>query len=84
MCNNSLRVIALLIFFACFANPVAGTTQERSESVLENEVRQDVEDLHSFFVGWYNGTLPDSAFETEFLARLDPDFTIMRFGIMSW
>ena len=51
---------------------------------MENEVRQDVEDLHSFFVGWYNGTLPDSAFETEFLARLDPDFTIMRFGIMSW
>lgn len=45
--------------------------------MLENEVRQDIEDLHSFFVGWYNGTVPDSAFETEFLARLDPAFSII-------
>lgn len=54
---------------------------ERSEPVsdtaLENEIRQDIEALHEFFVGWYNGTLPEAAYENEFAARLDPNFTII-------
>ena len=44
---------------------------------LEEAVRGDVVALHDFFVGWYGGELPESAFETEFLARLDPAFTII-------
>ena len=44
---------------------------------LEEAVREDVVALHDFFVGWYGGELPQSAFETEFLARLDPAFTII-------
>lgn len=54
---------------------------ERSEPVidtaLENEIRQDIEVLHEFFVGWYNGTLPEIAYDTEFAARLAPTFTIV-------
>ena len=54
---------------------------ERSEPVidtaLENAVRQDIEALHEFFVGWYNGTLPEAAYEAEFAARLNPAFTII-------
>jgi hypothetical protein len=66
---------------ALLAIPAVAATDERSaivpETALENKIRQDVEDLHDFFVGWYNGTLPESAFETEFAARLDPAFTII-------
>lgn len=48
-----------------------------SQTELENAVRQEVEDLHAFFVGWYNGDLPESAYETAFLAKLDSGFTII-------
>ena len=48
-----------------------------SQFELENAVRQEVEDLHDFFVGWYNGDLPKSAYETDFLAKLDRGFTII-------
>lgn len=47
------------------------------DPALENEVRQDIEGLHDFFVGWFNGDLPESAYATEFEARLDPAFTII-------
>ena len=56
--------------------PAAGTMTTgqglfaRSEPVtdtaLENELRQDIEALHEFFVGWYNGNLPENAYDTEF------------------
>ena len=46
-------------------------------STLEEEVRHEIEGLHKFFVGWFTGTLPISAFETEFLARFDPDFLLI-------
>jgi hypothetical protein len=47
------------------------------KSVLENTIRQDIEDLHAFFVAWYNGNLPDHAVDDEFVARLSTDFTII-------
>lgn len=72
---RQILVIALLFL------PLVGMANEESKTVtdpiVENQVRQDIEDLHDFFVGWYNGKLPDSAFESEFAARLDPAFTII-------
>ena len=60
---------------------VAGSTNREvetvKESVLENEIRQEVEELHAFFVAWYNGNLPDRAFDEEFVARLGSEFTII-------
>lgn len=46
-------------------------------SNLESKVRDEVEALHRFFVGWFSGILPISAFETEFLARFDRDFLLI-------
>lgn len=71
--------ICLIVLLLCLsANSVA---QERNEamdqSALENAVKQEIEDLHAFFVGWYNGALPQNAYETGFLAKLDSGFTII-------
>lgn len=44
---------------------------------LESEVRHEVEALHNFFVGWFSGSLPVNAFETQFLSRLDRDFALI-------
>ena len=44
---------------------------------LEAQLREEIKALHAFFVGWYNASLPKSAFETEFIARLDTGFTII-------
>lgn len=45
--------------------------------MLETQLREEVIALHDFFVGWYNASLPESAFDTEFMARLDDGFTII-------
>lgn len=46
---------------------------------LQTAVREEIEDLHRFFVGWFTGVLPreDEVFEKEFLARLDADFVLI-------
>lgn len=71
--------ICLIALLLCL--PFNSLAQERSQAMsqteLENAVRQEVEDLHAFFVGWYNGDLPESAYETAFLAKLDSGFTII-------
>jgi hypothetical protein len=36
---------------------------------IQEKVRLEIEELHEFFVGWFNGSLPESAFETGFLDR---------------
>ena len=46
-------------------------------SKLESEVRDEIVALHEFFVGWFSGTLPTSAFETQFLPRFSPDFLLI-------
>ena len=79
----SSRSFLVVIWVACtlLACPVAGGVlqggQPMNEAGLEQELRQDIEGLHEFFVGWYNGNLPPAAFETEFVARLAPMFTII-------
>lgn len=70
-----------LIVLLLLCIPLNIVAQERnqamSQSEMENAVRQEVEDLHDFFVGWYHGSLPESAYETAFLAKLDAGFTII-------
>ena len=46
-------------------------------STLESDVRDEIVALHEFFVGWFSGTLPKSAFETQFLSRFSPDFLLI-------
>ncbi|MEL7465176.1 MAG: nuclear transport factor 2 family protein [Pseudomonadota bacterium] len=41
-------------------------------SALEASIREDVEDLHRFFVDWFGGRLERSALETRFAAAIDP------------
>ena len=46
---------------------------------LEAEVREEVDALHRFFVGWFTGALPDTdeIFQRDFLARFDDDFLLI-------
>lgn len=44
---------------------------------LESSVRNEVEALHKFFVGWFAGDLPMGVLETEFLPRFDRDFHLI-------
>jgi hypothetical protein len=46
-------------------------------AMLESEVRKEIETLHEFFVGWFTGALPLNVFESQFLARFDPDFLLI-------
>lgn len=40
---------------------------------IQEAVRLEVERLHGFFVGWFNGTIPKTAFEADFLDRMSKD-----------
>ena len=44
---------------------------------IEERVREEIEALHRFFVGWFSGALPESDFEDGFLARFDADFLLI-------
>lgn len=46
-------------------------------SSIEAMVREEVEALHRFFVGWFSGALAPDAFESGFLARFDPDLVLV-------
>lgn len=70
-------LIALLLLCLPLNSVAQEINKAMSQSELENAVRQEVEDLHAFFVAWYNGALPQSAYETAFLAKLDSGFTII-------
>ena len=76
-------LVGIFFLFICLwpGVMVAGSTNREAETVnepvLENEIRQEVEELHAFFVAWYNGNLPDCAFDDEFIARLGSEFTII-------
>jgi hypothetical protein len=43
-------------------------------SDVDQAVREEVEALHEFFVGWFSGSLSESAFESQFLQRFSEDF----------
>ena len=40
-------------------------------------VRLEIEALHQFFIGWFTGALPETAFESGFLARFSADFVFI-------
>lgn len=44
---------------------------------LLHEVRQEIIDLHDFFVGWFNGTADPDQLDSELIARLDPGMTFV-------
>lgn len=41
-------------------------------SELEASIREEIEDLHRFFVAWFSGTAPRSALEDRFVPAIDP------------
>lgn len=43
------------------------------DTELQERVREEVEDLHRFFVGWFSGAVAEGEFERRFLARIAPD-----------
>ena len=45
-------------------------------SKLDDDVRDEIEELHRFFVRWFNGTIEKGALEENFGARLHPDMHI--------
>ena len=42
-------------------------------SMLLEDVRREIVELHAFFVGWFNGTVAREELQPRFLSRLDPD-----------
>jgi hypothetical protein len=49
----------------------------QSNSSVVEKVREEVEALHLFFVGWFTGELSQSEFEGGFLRRFDRDFLLV-------
>ena len=46
-------------------------------TIIEENVRAEVEALHRFFVGWFSGVIDESEFETGFLNRFEPEFLLI-------
>ena len=44
---------------------------------LEQAVRDEVERLHEFFVGWFAGELPEASLDTGFVAHLGAEFVLI-------
>jgi len=42
-------------------------------SILLEDVRREIVELHAFFVGWFNGTVAREELQPRFLSRFDPD-----------
>ncbi len=41
-------------------------------SALQQQVEKEVEDIHVFFVEWFNGTADKATYEERFVKRFDP------------
>lgn len=41
------------------------------------KVREEIESLHEFFVGWFSGALADAAFDEDFMPRFAPDLVLI-------
>lgn len=46
-------------------------------STLLIDVRQEIVDLHDFFVAWFNGSADQGDLDAQLIARLDPDMTFI-------
>ncbi|MBT7953007.1 MAG: DUF4440 domain-containing protein [Gammaproteobacteria bacterium] len=41
-------------------------------SDLERDVHKEIDDMHVFFVEWFNGTADKNSYEEKFVSRFDP------------
>ena len=50
-----------------------------TEGTLQSAVREEIEALHRFFVGWFSGEIPesDAAFQKGFRSRFDDKFLLI-------
>lgn len=48
-----------------------------TDTRLQEVVRDEIEALHRFFVGWFSGSLAASEFDAGFLQRFDPGFRLV-------
>jgi hypothetical protein len=46
-------------------------------STLKESVRDEIEALHVFFVGWFTGRLPETSFEGDLTVRFDSEFVLI-------
>ena len=44
---------------------------------VETIVKQEIDDLHQFLVGWFSGSVSASDFDTAFLPKFDPDLRLI-------
>ncbi len=44
---------------------------------IHDRVKQEVEDLHKFFFGWFTGNIPEKAFDSSFLERFSPELVFI-------
>ena len=49
---------------------------------MQERVKNEIEALHQFFVGWFSGSLSSERFETDFLRRFDQNFLLIPPGGM--
>ena len=40
-------------------------------------IKAEIEALHEFFVGWFSGSIPESAFDTDFRSRFVDNFLLI-------
>ena len=46
-------------------------------SLIQQRVTNEIEELHEFFVGWFSGSLPKSSLEESFLSRFATDLVFI-------
>ena len=46
-------------------------------SSIHDRVVREIEGLHEFFVGWFTGALPESAFSSDFVDRFSEDLVFI-------
>lgn len=74
--NRSFKTglwVSLMLFASiCFAEHRVSEIDGQPGTVinLESEVRQEIEEMHQFFVGWFNGKVEQSVFD-KFMSRFD-------------
>lgn len=59
------------------AEPSSSSGDGKVSNAIEERVRQEVEALHEFFVGWFSGELAKAAFDPSFLNRFSPELVFI-------
>jgi hypothetical protein len=48
-----------------------------SAEAIESAIRQEIESLHEFFMGWFSGRLSMDVFDAQFTQHMDPEFVLI-------